>query len=173
MNVNDEKDHSTYQIFFHYFFPFQIFFIYPMCKNIFIPTCPSLNPWCVGGVYPSCRSWSRGRAASSASPAACPASADSLSGLKNIYQVSENYLKLFLLIIIFYFEEMLRSRQPRLSHKVLSWGLSEFALLHFDCGHEFLIHDQKRKTSSLLHSTTAACSLTHSTFLAVKSNIQQ
>ena len=91
----------------------------------FIPTCPSLNPWCGGGVCPSCRSWSRGRAASSASPAACPASADSLSGLKNIYQVSENYLKLFLLIIIFYFEEMLRSRQPRLSHKVLSWGLSE------------------------------------------------
>ena len=91
-----------------------------MCENIFIPTCPSLNPWCGGGVCPSCRSWSRGRAASSASPAACPASADSLSGLKNIYQVSENYLKLFLLIIIFYFEEMLRSRQPRLSHKVLS-----------------------------------------------------
>ena len=69
-------------------FPFQIFFIYQMCENIFIPTCPSLNPWCGGGVCPSCRSWSRGRAASSASPAACPASADSLSGLKNIYQQS-------------------------------------------------------------------------------------
>ena len=66
-----------------------------MCENIFIPTCPSLNPWCGGGVCPSCRSWSRGRAASSASPAACPASADSLSDLKNIYQVSENYFSCF------------------------------------------------------------------------------
>ena len=45
------------------------------------------------------------------------------------------------------------TNQPTLDFQSKKRGnVVKIPLLHFDCGHEFLIHDQKRKTSSLLHS---------------------